>query len=302
MKKPSPPALSVRRGDDDNSFKASFLCFASPCEILMEHLSEDKAEELATVARDEAYRIQQKFSRYDKDSVTSMINGSGGEPLELDEETSNLLDFAFNCYRLSDGLFDITSGILRRLWRFDGSGSIPSEHDVAELLPFIGMDKLKWNRPTLALPPGMELDLGGIGKEYAVDRCMMLLEEKTDAPLLINFGGDMRANRVRWNGEQWSVGMDAGTSKSSSMELLKLGKGAIATSGNSKRYIKADDKLYGHILAPRTGWPVEGCPLSVTVAAGESTTAGLLSTLAMLHGKEAEEFLKAQGNQYWLSA
>jgi len=145
----------------------------------------------------------------------------------------------------------------------------------------------------------MELDFGGIGKEYAVDRAYELLATRLYVPFLINFGGDLRANRPPAQGT-WQVGIERPDTDREATMLLDLEHGALATSGDSRRYVLKDGRRYGHILDPRTGWPVPGSPRSVTVAASSCTEAGLLSTLALLHGAGAREFLEEEGARYWL--
>ena len=159
------------------------------------------------IAADEALRIEGKFSRYRGDSVIARIHERRGAPIDVDEETAALIDFASQCHDLSDGLFDITSGVLRGAWRFDGSDRIPDPAAVDRLLPLVGFDKLEWLSPRLTLPAGMELDFGGIGKEYAVDRAFELLAARHAGPFLVNFGGDLRANRPPAHGS-WQVGIE----------------------------------------------------------------------------------------------
>ncbi|HKI73605.1 MAG TPA: FAD:protein FMN transferase, partial [Pseudomonadales bacterium] len=120
---------------------------------------------LGRIAEAEAKRIEIKYSRYRDDSVTAKINNSRGQPVEVDDETAALLDYADECYELSDGLFDITSGALRRAWRFDGSSNLPSCEEVIAILPCVGWNKITWQRPYITLPANMEIDFGGIGKE-----------------------------------------------------------------------------------------------------------------------------------------
>jgi thiamine biosynthesis lipoprotein len=116
---------------------------------------------------------------------------------------------------------------------------------------------------------------------------------------LINFGGDLRANRAPPSGP-WQVGIERPDTDRQASLLLDLEHGALATSGDSRRYLSRDGKRYGHILDPRTGWPVQDAPRSVTVAASSCTEAGLLATLALLHGAGARAFLEAQEVRYWL--
>jgi len=271
-----------------------FHAMGSPCEILFEGVSEAEADRLGALAEAEARRIEHKFSRYRQDNILFKINHSHQNPVTLDEETSRLFDFADQLYRLSEGRFDITSGVLRRVWNFDGSDRIASPDAVTALLPLIGWEKVRWQPPVLTLPEGMEVDLGGIGKEYAVDAVFGLLGALTAAPLLVNFGGDLRCRGPRSGGEAWHIGIENPDAEGDALQMLSLKDGGVATSGDARRFLLKDGVRYGHILNPKTGWPVSGAPRSVTVAAGTCTEAGMLSTLAMLAGPEAESFLEAQ--------
>jgi FAD:protein FMN transferase len=276
-----------------------FTAMASPCEVLVPSMSQHAALAIGAVAAQEAWRIEKKFSRYRDDSVTAWIHRNRGSPIEVDEETAALMNFASQCFDLSEGLFDITSGVLRRVWKFDGSDRIPEIAAVDELLPLIGFGKLQWSPPRLLLPEGMELDFGGIGKEYAVDRAYELLAARHATPFLVNFGGDLRANRPPSHGP-WQVGIERPDTEREPTLLLDLEHGALATSGDSRRYVLREGIRYGHILHPRTGWPALGAPRSVTVAASSCTEAGLLATMALLHGNRAQAFLDEQGVRYWV--
>ena len=114
---------------------ACFMAMASPCELLVRASQLKVARELGECAAEEAWRIEQKFSRYRDDSVTALINTQRGGAIELDEETASLMNFAERCYAISEGMFDITSGILRRAWTFDGSDRLPQAAAIAALLP-----------------------------------------------------------------------------------------------------------------------------------------------------------------------
>jgi FAD:protein FMN transferase len=276
-----------------------FAAMASPCELLVRASQLGVARELGEWAAGEAWRVEQKFSRYRDDSVIAWIHAHRGTPVELDEETASLMNFAERCYTISEGMFDITSGILRRAWTFDGSDRLPQSAAIEALLPFVGFDKLKWRSPWLELPIGMELDFGGFGKEYAVDRAYDLLARSSAGPFLLNFGGDLRANAPPPRG-RWQVGIERPDRERDAKMILELERGALATSGDSRRFVLHDGVRYGHVLNPKTGWPVAHAPRSVTVAASSCTEAGLLSTLAMLQGPRAREFLNEQGVKYWV--
>jgi FAD:protein FMN transferase len=276
-----------------------FTAMASPCELLVGTSQLKVARELGECAAHEAWRIEQKYSRYRSDSLTARIHAHQGAPIDLDEETASLIDFAQRCYTISEGMFDITSGILRRAWTFDGSDRLPQSAAIEALLPLVGFEKLKWRSPRLELPIGMELDFGGIGKEYAVDRAYDLLAMRSAGPFLVNFGGDLRANGPPPRG-RWQVGIERPDRERDAKMILQLEHGALATSGDSRRFVLHDGVRYGHVLNPKTGWPVMRAPRSVTVAASSCTEAGLLSTLAVLQGARAREFLNEQGVKCWV--
>jgi FAD:protein FMN transferase len=278
---------------------ATFTAMASPCEVLIDGAESSQAKELGALAAEEAWRVEHKYSRYRDDSVIADIHRNRGRQYTLDAETIALLQFAQQCFEMSGGLFDITSGVLRGAWKFDGSDRLPDDATVAALLPKIGFDKLTLTPPHLLLPLGMELDFGGLGKEYAVDRAYEMLATRCNVPFLVNFGGDLRANRPPAQGH-WQIGVERPDSDRVAAMLLELEHGALATSGDSHRFLLKDSVRYSHILDPRTGRPVTGAPRSVTVAASSCVEAGLLATLAMLHGSQAQAFLQQEGVRHWI--
>ncbi len=290
----------------DGYFVAHFTVMSGPAEILIDGGTLDEAVQQVALAQAEAKRIEQKFSRYRDDSVVADIHRSRGQKIAVDEETANLLDFSAHCTRLSQGLFDITTGVLRRAWTFDGAEHRVDEAAIKKLQTQIGWHKVRWTRPYLYVPKGMELDFGGIGKEYATDRILGLLAyQHPEYSILVNLGGDLACNRPRRDQQAWRVGIEAvnqnvDSAHSSDAELLALRTGALATSGDTKRFIWYQGRRLSHILNPKTGWPVEGGPRTVTVAAPTCVQAGFLSTLALLQGAGAEDFLRAQSVPHWL--
>lgn len=283
----------------DQHFLGQFRAMASLCEILIDTADAELALQLATIAQAETRRIETKFSRYRKNNIVYAINNSHGNAIELDAETSALIDYAQLCYNISDGLFDITSGVLRRAWIFDGSEKIPNQQTVNSILPFIGWHQVTWKKPWLSLPAGMEIDLGGIGKEYAVDKVLQLLMSHTNEPFLINFGGDLAVTGPQKNQQPWQVGIETPDTTGEAKNILEISAGALATSGDSKRFLLRDGKRYGHIMNPKTGFPIEDAPRSITIAGSSCTQAGTLSTLALLQGAKAEEFLREQNAIFW---
>ncbi len=256
---------------------------------------EKAAATAAQAAIAEVRRIERRFSRYRDDSITAAINrAAGAPPLEVDEETAALLDYADNCYRQSDGLFDITSGVLRRAWNFQG-GRIPAEEEIEALLPLVGWEQVVWEKPRLRLPlDGMELDFGGIGKEYAADRAAAVCLEMGCAHGFANLGGDLCVWGAQPDGAPWLVGLRHPDDGERMLARLPVYSGGLATSGDYARCLEIAGRRYGHLLNPRTGWPVEGLR-SVTVQAPNCMLAGSLSTIAMLKGADGLAWLTDMG-------
>ncbi len=282
-------------------FAGHFSAMASPCEVLVDTDDRGEAARALAAARSEAARIERKYSRYRADNLVHRLNHAAGRPVAVDAETARLLDYAAACHEMSEGSFDITSGALRRVWKFDGSDRVPTAEAVGDVLRLVGWERVTWADSVLQMPAGMEIDLGGIGKEYAVDRAAARVAARTDAAFLVNFGGDLFARGPRRGNRSWGVGVDdpAQTGEATRLQI-ELTRGGLATSGDARRYLLWQGRRLGHILNPKTGWPVEGAPHSVTVLGPTCLEAGTLSTLAFLHGPRARDFLAGQGVQFWI--
>ncbi len=283
----------------DGCWQGSFTAMASPCQLMVDGCDESLATSLLQMVAKEAWRIETSYSRYREDNIIHKLNNANGEAIELDDEACRLIEFADQLFELSDGLFDITSGVLRRVWRFDGSNNIPRQSAIDKILPSIGWQKVRWQSPWLTIPSGMQIDFGGIGKEYAVDRAAGLVAKACQNNFLINFGGDMFVSGPRQNGRAWRTGIENPDMLGEALGVLDIYKGALATSGDSRRYLMKKGVRYSHVLNPKTGWPVKNAPHSITVASSNCVEAGMLSTLSLLQGENAEKFLQEQNVEYW---
>lgn len=279
--------------------RGQFVAMASPCEVLIESANRKEVARITRIVANEAKRIEKHWSRYRDDSIIHKINTANGRPTKVDNETADMLDYAARIWQLSERRFDITSGVLRRAWTFNGSSQIPTAAAVDALMPLIGWQQAHWKRPYLTLPSAMQLDFGGIGKEYAVDSALKKVRAYAQTPVLINFGGDIVCDRPRSNGAAWQIGIDALDGEAVN-NYIAISKGGVATSGDANRFLLHQGRRYSHVLDAKTGWPVENAARSVTVAAANSTLAGMLATLAILQGAGAEEFLSSQGLQFRL--
>ena len=279
---------------------ARFRAMGSPCELLAEDA--DAAEFRATAQRveREVARIEAKYTRFGRSGVLALLRRRAGRRVWLDAETAELIDIAARWHRRSDGLFDITGGALQRLWRFGAARRPPDAMAVARAVARTGFAQLNWERPRLELPPRVELDLGGLCKEYAVDRTHDIVVARLDAAALVNLGGDLRITRAR-RGGPWRVGLEDGAGARRGGQVVPLESGALATSGSARRHVEQHGVRYGHVLDPRTGWPVRHAPAAVSVAAPTCIESGLQAKIALLHGARAADYLAASGLRGWIA-
>ena len=275
--------------------RSAFKAMGSPCELRL-YGEPARTAEVARAAQAEVVRLEAKYSRYREDSLATRINRSAGElaGVEVDAETALLLDYAATAWRESEARFDITSGILRRVWNFK-AGRVPAADEVAALLPLIGWDKVRWRAPRLVLPlRGMEIDFGGYVKEYAADLVAAKCRELGVRNGLVDLGGDLAAIGPHPDGRPWRVGVRDPRAPDRALAQLALHAGGVATSGDYERCMIVDGVRYGHVLDPRSGWPVRGLA-SVSVIADACLVAGTLTTCAMLRGTRGGAWLDALG-------
>jgi len=288
------------------TLRFEFAAMASGCSLQLDGCDERVMRRAAAEAIAEVHRIESKFSRYLATSVVSKINRNAGLGLaEVDPETNGLLDFADQLWKLSGGLFDITSGVLRKAWDFKRA-VVPEKDQLRPLLKLVGWSEVERQGNRVRLPlPGMELDFGGFGKEYAADRAAAVMVGYGIEHALVNLGGDLHALGARGlpeqNGLPWQIGIQhprpQPTQPLENIAMLALARGGLATSGDYERFFLKDGHRYCHILNPLTGWPVTHWQ-SISVLAANTTAAGALSTIAMLKGPDALKWLDDQKVRY----
>lgn len=271
---------------------------ACRCEIRLAATDEDAARRLANCAIDEVKRIEAKYSRYRPDSVVSNINAAAGARwVEHDEETHALLDYADTLFKASDGLFDITSGVLRKAWDFRNA-VVPTASELDRVLPLVGWQRVDRTGNRIRLPlKEMEIDFGGFGKEYAADRAGALLRENGVQHGYVNLGGDLHIAGPQPDGQPWMIGIQDPRRQEDCVASIPILKGGLATSGDYERFFERDGRRYCHILNPRTAQPVTAWR-SISVLAPLAVAAGSCSTIAMLKQGDAIDFLDQSGFAY----
>ena len=268
----------------------------SPCSIQLYATHAEQAQQVAQLVMDDVYRLEARYSRYRSNSFLSEINRVAelAGSIDVDAETAGLLDYAATCYQQSEGLFDVTSGILRQAWNFK-SNTIPESRIIESLLKKIGWDKLRWHSPTLTFSvAGMEIDLGGVVKEYATDRAASLCREAGIHHGVINLGGDIKIIGPHDDGSPWRIAIKHPRNPDGILTTLTLESGAVASSGDYERCIMLNGVRYGHVLNPKTGWPVNYMA-AVSVIGEFCVVAGSASTIAMLKQEQGALWLQDLG-------
>ena len=259
-----------------------FSAMGCPCELRFFTSSARQFFRAVKRCVAEIRRFEGKYSRHRPDSLATAINRSAGrKPVRIDRETAALLRYAAVCYEQSDGSFDITSGVFRHVWH-RGRTTLPTQPELDACIAKVGWDKVRYSEQEIFLPiPGMELDFGGVVKEYAADAAASVARKAGIRHGLINLGGDIRVVGPQPDNTPWSIGIVHPLHTDRAIASLSLPEGAMATSGGYERYLEIDGRRYSHLVDPRTGWPVHGL-LSVSVIAGLAIVAGSIASAALL--------------------
>jgi FAD:protein FMN transferase len=285
-------------GPVPSSFSIGFTAMASDCEIRLAASSLAEAQALAQAGIAEVQRIESAWSRYRADSIVGRINANaGGEATALDPETEALLAYADTLYQSSGGLFDITSGVLRRAWDFR-KAELPPVSTLAPLLGLVGWNRVHIENHALRLPQaGMELDFGGFGKEYAADRAAAILAAQGVRHGYVNLGGDLHVIGPQPDGQPWMIGIQDPRAPDALAASIPVAAGGLATSGDYERFFEFGGKRYCHVLNPRSGMPAAYWR-SVSVLAPVAIAAGSYATIAMLMEADGLAFLEQSGLAY----
>jgi len=241
----------------------------------------DALPKIASEALDEVDRIDRLMSNYKPDSALSRINAEAAQhPVRVDRELFDFLVTATAYNRDSDGAFDITVGPLMKAWGFFlAEGRVPSASELAAARRHVGRSHVTLNRDldTIAFDTeGVELDLGGIAKGYAVDRAVRVLKERKIAAALVSAGGStiygLGGPPVSGG---WNVQIQDPLQAGRVATSVRLKNRALSIAGTSEKFFEADRVRYSHIMDPRTGSPVQGV-LSVAVLTSSGTAGDAL--------------------------
>jgi len=235
-------------------------------------------------------RFEQRYSRFRSDSLVSQINGAAGRSwVEIDAEMEQMLELSGSLHFMTQGILDITALPLLRLWNFKvPDPRLPTDAEVVAARALVGWQKVQRAPGKVFLPQaGMAIDFGGWGKEFAVDAVAQIGRDHGITSLLVDFGHDLRAIGLPPGRPAWHVGLENPAVPGACWGSIAVSDKGVASSGDYLRGTTIGGRRYGHIVDPRTGWPVANGCTQVTVVASSCLQAGLLSTAAFVLGAEA---------------
>jgi thiamine biosynthesis lipoprotein len=265
----------------------SFAALGSPCRIRFQALASE-ARALPEVILGWVAEFEARYSRFISTSLVSRITAAAGkEWVETDAETDRLLAMCQEAHFITRGTFDPTALPLIRLWDWK-TCVVPDEAAIASAMTKVGWRKVQRAPGKVLLPEkGMALDLGGIGKEYAVDQVSQLAMRSGATSALVDFGHDVRVQGSPPEMKPaWHIGLEDPKQPGRCWTGLAVNNQSVATSGDYLRNFVRDGKRYGHIIDVRSGRPVANGCLAVSVIAPSCTLAGMLSTTAFVLGLE----------------
>jgi thiamine biosynthesis lipoprotein len=268
-------------------FQLSFTAMSTICRVSFTCDDARLAREFQQEVLNWIASFESQYSRFIPDSVIGRINAAAGlHWVEVDAETERLLDLCEEMVSLTRGIFDPTALPLIQLWNWKATPPVmPKAEAVAEKLELVGWRKVERRDGGVFLPQkGMCLDLGGIGKEYAVDCIMERALERGINDVLVDFGQDLRAHGKPPERSAWYIGLENPKIPGNCWTGLAVNNHAIATSGDYVRHFMSGGRCYGHIIDPRNGYPANSGCLSVSVVAPNCTLAGILSTTSFILG------------------
>lgn len=280
-------AATARLNAVSGQFVLTFGAMNTNCKVQFHGVGETPAREFAQEVVRWIAAFEARYSRFLPDSLISRINAAAGEHwVEIDSETERLFTFCNELVFFTRGAFDPTALPLIRLWNWKQKpAAVPSDDAIRAAQELVGWKKLERRAGGVFLPQrGMCLDLGGIGKEYAVDGVMNMALARGIRNVLVDFGQDIRVHGHPPDKKFWWLGLEDALQPGKCWAGVAVTDHGVASSGDYLRHFQHNGRRYGHIIDPRTGWPVDNGCRAVSVIAPSCTIAGILTTTAFILG------------------
>lgn len=251
--------------------------------------SEEAAQQAVNTGFREIHRLEEILSTWIPSSDLSRVNAAAGrEPVPVAPEAFQLIARSLDMAKLTEGGFNIAVGPAVEAWSVTERERIPSPEELAALKPLVDLDQVRLDGPvgTVFLArPGMRVDVGGIGKGFAADRAVTVMQEAGATAGVVALSGDIKTFGRMPVGERFRFGIRHPRKEGAILASLELENEAISTAGDYERYFERDGVRYHHILDPQTLQPARLCQ-SVTIVAAEGTVADGLDTGIFVLGPE----------------
>lgn len=284
--------------------RVRFQALGTQCEIQYASADRDAGQAFVREAVAWVQAFEAKYSRFRPDSLVGRINAAAGRDwVAIDAEAERMFALADQIHVLTRGIIDPSMLPLLRLWNYRSAAPrVPSGDEISAATAKTGWTRVRREPGRIYLPEaGMGLDLGGFGKEYAVDRVVDIARSHAIPNVLVDFGHDVRVLGAPPGAPCWAVGVEDARMPGVLRARLAVTDAGVATSGDYIRYFEAGGRRFGHILDPRTGYPVANECRAVTVVANTCLEAGLLTTTAFVLGpdeglKLIDDYFGAEGS------
>ncbi len=259
---PTAPASSAK--GETLRLESSVVAMGSAYSVVVYGEDRTRMEEAVDAAFAEVQRLDEMLSNYKPESELSQINREAGDhAVPVTQEMFNLLAACVEYSRQSEGAFDITVGPLMKVWGFyKGTGRLPHRAEILGAMDRVGYQNIVLDaarRTVWFAKQGVELDPGGIGKGYAVDRMVDVLKQYGIQAALVSASGSSIYGLGAPPGEKgWKVEIRDPKNEKKSVAEVYLKDDSMSTSGNYEKFFRAEGRIYSHIMDPRTGWPAQG--------------------------------------------
>jgi len=258
--------------------------------VIINHVTCENPQQVLREAEDEIIRLNRLLSRFVQTSDISRINDQAGlSPVQVSEESFQLLSESLKYSKLSQGLWDMTICPLVMLWEeAKKQKNVPSRQaieKVKQLVDYKGVIFDEESKEVFLSKAKQAIDLGGIGKGYAADKIIRIFKAHQVGSAFTNFGGNVSTIGTKPDGTHWNIGIQHPRNPKELIGLVPVIDKSVVTSGDYQRFYRATDgKKYHHIIDPKTGYPSDSGLISTTIITQSSTTADALSTMTFLAG------------------
>ncbi len=242
--------------------------------------------------------LEKLWSVTEEESEIYKINHSNGKEIEVSKETTEILTFALQMAEQTEGALEPSIYPVVSAWGFTTEEKrVPLKEEITNLLTYVGYKRIRLSGNNVQLETGMQLDLGSLGKGYAGDKAVEILKKCGITSALLDIGGNIQIIGRKPDGQDWRLGVRS-PFYGDILGIIELSDCAVITSGSYERYfVDKDGIIYGHIINPQTGYPVENDLASVTIIASQGKQCDALSTALFVMGldKAIEYWRKNEG-------